>query len=201
MSVNNTDDGRIGTNSRGYLKTTKFCTGSIRLLFIVAVYFYFFISANGQLIDSVKYYHIKGDTAREFTFNWFRIQKAQGFRGYCLWQPKMNHSYIKTPNGYKATKLDLKVYVELTLPRPHYPYDMPTMTRSDFSDKIQKIYDHEYTHRAFKIQFYNEFLREFKRLPPARTSDSLYRMTNNLLWKHYNHTKAKDAFFDKNGHK
>ena len=200
MSVNNIDDDSLGTSSRGYLKTTKFNTGSIRLLLFV-VYFYFLIFVNAQLVDKVKHYHIKGETTKEFTLNWFRIQNTQGFAGYCLWQPKMNHSYIQTRRGYKATKLDLKVYVTLTLPRPHYPKNMPTMTRFDFSERVQEIYLHEYTHRAYKLQFYNEFMREFNQLPAARTVGGLYDMTNKLLWKHYERTKAKDAYFDRNGHK
>ena len=96
MSVNNTDDGRIGTSSRGYLKTTKFNTGSIRLLFIIAVYFYFLIYASGQLVDRIKYYDVAGETTEEFGRNWNRIQQAQGFQGYCWWKPEMNHSHIQT---------------------------------------------------------------------------------------------------------
>lgn len=200
MSVNNTD-GRIGTSSRGYLKTTKFNTGSIRLLFIIAVYFYFFIFANGQLVDRIKYYDVAGETTEEFGRNWNRIQQAQGFQGYCLWQPVMKHSHVQTRWGFKASNLNLKVYVTLTLPRVKYPYDMPRETRLAYSKQIQHIYAHEYTHRAFKVQFYNEFMRDYNKLAAMRTSQGLYAETNRLLWKHYNNTKAKDAHFDRNGHR
>ena len=112
----------------------------------------------------------------------------------------MKHSHIQTPLGFKASNLNLKVNVLLVLPRPFYPADMPTMTRYDFSKRIQGTYDHEYTHRAFKIQFYNNFVRDFNRLPAMPTVDGVYLAANRLLWKHYNQTKANDAFFDRNGH-
>jgi len=200
MSVNNTD-GRIGTNSRGYLKTTKFNTGSIRLLFIIAVYFYFLICANAQLVDRIKYYDVTGETTAEFGKNWNATQLKLGFQGYCWWKPVMSHSHIETRWGYRPSNLNLKVYVTLTLPRVKYPYDMPHETRVYYSQRIKAIYDHEYRHRAFKVQFYNEFMRDYNRLPAMRSSQGLYNETNRLLWKHYNNTKAKDAHFDRNGHK
>lgn len=201
MSVNNSD-GRIGPSSRGYLKTNgKFYIGSIRLLFMLAVYFYLFISASGQLVDKVKYYDVTGNTTEEFVRNWWTIQGKLGFQGYCEWQPIMNHTHIRTPHGFRASRLNLKVNVTLTLPRAKYPYDMPEVTRTWYNKRIQEIYNHEYTHRAFKVQFYNEFLQDYNRLPAYRTADGLYNATNALLWKHYNNTKAKDARFDKNGHK
>ena len=202
MSVNN-NDYRIGPSSRGYLKTRgRFSIGSIRLLFILAIYFYFFISASAQLVDSIKYYDVTGNTTREFVRNWNSIQKAQGFQGYCLWKPEMKHFHVRTFQGqYKATRLNLKVYVQLTLPRPKYPYDMPQETRYWYSKKIQQIYDHEYKHRAYKVEFYNQFMRDYNNLPTYRSTRELYGATNNLLWKHYNNTKAKDARFDRNGHK
>ena len=197
MSVINTND-RIGLNSRGYLKTIKwFNTGPIRLLFIF-VFLNYYISAHAQLVDSVKFYDIKGKTTKEFVQNYFRIQNAQGFRGYCWWKPIMKHSHIQTPLGFKASNLNLKVNVTLVLPRPFYPKNMPTMTRYDFEQRIKFTYEHEYTHRAFKIQFYNNFVRDFHRLPAMPTVDGVYIAANRLLWKHYNQTKANDAFFDKN---
>jgi len=197
MSVINTNDG-IGLNSRGYLKTIKwFNTGPIRLLFIF-VFLNFNISAHAQLVDSVKFYDIKGKTTKEFVQNYFRIQNAQGFRGYCWWQPIMKHSHIQTPLGFKASNLNLKVNVLLVLPRPFYPKNMPTMTRYDFEKRIKFTYEHEYTHRAFKIQFYNNFVRDFHRLPPMPTVDGVYLAANRLLWKHWNQTRANDALFDKN---
>jgi predicted secreted Zn-dependent protease len=200
MSVNNIDDS-LGTSSRGYLKTTKFNTGSIRLLFISAVYFYLFISAQGQLVDKIKYYDIKGDTAREFTQNWLRIQNELGFAGYCLWQPKMSHSYTHNSFGFRASNLNLKVHVTLTLPRIYLPEDMPSQTRDFYIRQVREIYAHENVHRQFKIQFYNEFLKDYNRLRSYSTTHQLYDETNKLLWKHYNQTKAKDARFDANGHR
>jgi len=199
MSVNNTGD-RIGTSSRGYLKTTRFYTGSIRLLFILAVYFYFFISAEGQLVDRIKYYDVTGKTTAEFTANWVATIRAQGFQGYCLWQPVMKHSFTKTRQGFKASSLDLKVYVTLTLPRVKFPDEMPTSTRHEYSQQIQHIYNHEYAHRKYKIQFYNEFLRLYNRLPAYRTQEGLYGATNALLWKLHRDTVARDAFFDMKAH-
>ena len=197
MSVINTNDG-IGLNSRGYLKIIKwFNTGPIRLLFIF-VFLNYYISAHAQLVDSVKFYDIKGKTTKEFVQNFFRIQNAQGFRGYCWWKPIMKHSHIQTPLGFKASNLNLKVNVTLVLPRPFYPKNMPTMTRYDFEKRIKFTYEHEYTHRAFKIQFYNNFVRDFNRLPAMPTVDGVYLAANRLLWKHYNQTKANDALFDKN---
>ena len=197
MSVINTNDG-IGLNSRGCLKTIKwFNTGPIRLLFIF-VFLNFNISAHAQLVDSVKFYDIKGKTTKEFAQNFFRIQNAQGYQGLCSWQPMMSHSYIQTRFGFKASNLNLKVNVLLVLPRPFYPDNMPTMTRYDFEKRIKLTYEHEYTHRAFKIQFYNNFVRDFHRLPPMPTVDGVYFAANQLLWKHYNQTKANDALFDKN---
>ena len=199
MSVNNTGDS-LGTSSRGYLKTTKFNTGSIRLLFICAVYFYFFISASGQLVDRIKYYNVTGKDTAEFNANWSAKVTAQGFLGYCLWQPFMNHSYIQTRWGYKASKLNLKVHVTLTLPKPKYPYNMSTQKRYEYSKLIQKIYDHEYAHRKNKIIFYNQYVREFNRLPAYRTVREMNTATNQLLWKLYNETKVKDALFDRVSH-
>ena len=200
MSVNISDN-RIGPSSRGYLVTTKLNTGSIRLLFICAVYFYLFISAQGQLVDRVKYYDVRGNTTREFVANWHRIQNAQGFAGYCLWQPIMNHSHIHNSFGFRASNLNLKVYVTLTLPRVWFPEDMPSITRDHFVRQVREIYAHEYKHRQYKIEFYNEFMRDYNRLRSYRTRQELYNETSRLLWKHYNQTKAKDAFFDRNGHK
>lgn len=198
MSVNN-NDYRIGPSSRGYLKARgRFYTGSIRLLFIFVVYFNFLIYANGQLVDKVKYYDVTGGTAEEFTQNWHRIQRTLGFRGLCEWQPKMNHSHIQTRWGYKPSILNLKVYVTLTLPRFKYPYSMPSVTKDWYNRQLQMIYNHEYKHRAFKIEFYNQFIRDYNRLPAYRSVDALYGATNQLLWRHYNNTKAKDAQFDKN---
>ena len=200
MGVNNVGNS-LGTNSRGYLKTTKFNTGSIRLLFICAVYFYILISsANGQLVDRIKYYDVTGRNTADFNANWQGKVAAQGFLGYCLWQPFMSHSYIQTSWGYKPSKLNLKVHVTLTLPRVKFPEDMPTATRYDYSQLIQKIYNHEYQHRRLKIEFYNQFVKEFNRLPAYRTIGEMNQATNKLLWKLYNNTKAKDAWFDRNSH-
>jgi predicted secreted Zn-dependent protease len=68
--------------------------------------------------------------------------------------------FTQTPWGHKPTNLDLKVYVTLTLPRVKYPGDMPLETRRYFSRQIQAIYNHEYTHRKYKIEFYTQFVWE-----------------------------------------
>jgi len=201
MSVNKVDSS-LGTSSRGYLKTTKFNTGSIRLLFIIAIYFYLFISASGQLVDRIKYYDVSGKTAEEFGRNWNAVQHAQGFQGYCWWKPVMNHSHVQTRWGCKASNLNLKVHVILTLPRVvKFPDDMSEDVKAEYIHRIKTIYAHEYKHRAFKIEFYNEFMRDYNRLPHFRTAGELYNQTNKLLWKHYENTKAKDAFFDMKAHR
>jgi len=173
---------------------------SLRLLILVAAYFGCLKCAHAQLVDRIKYYDVTGATTREFVHNWHAIQRQQGFAGYCWWQPKMKHGFVRTPWGYRFTNLDLKVYVTLTLPRVKYPSDMPIETRHFFSRQIQDIYDHEYTHRKYKIEFYRQFVQEFNRLPAMQNTDALYVASNRLLWKLYNETKAKDALFDRNGH-
>ena len=202
MSVNNVGDS-LGPSSRGYLKKAegRLYIGSVRLLSFIAVYFYFLISASGQLVDEVKYYDVRGGTTKEFAHNWLRIQSNLGFAGYCLWQPKMNHSHTYTSFGYRASNLNLKVYVTLTLPRVWFPEDMPSMTRDAYARQVREIWKHEYAHRHFKIQFYDDFMKDFNRLPSYRSTQELYSQTNKLLWKHYKQTKAKDAKWDISGHK
>ena len=173
---------------------------SVKLLIIVGAYFGYLKCAHGQIVDRIKYYDVRGANTREFVRNWYAIQQKQGFAGYCLWQPFMKHDWQQTPWGIQATRLDLKVQVTLTLPRAHYPSDMPLETRRMFSRQIQEIYNHEYTHRKYKVDFYRQFHRDFSRLGAKRTRSELYEASNRLLWKLYNETKAKDALFDRNGH-
>lgn len=174
---------------------------SLRQLILMAACFSYLECAHAQLVDRVKHYEVRGTDTHEFIRNWHAIQRQQGFVGYCWWQPKLKHGFTRTKQGYRATNLNLKVFVILTLPRVQYPDDMPLETRRYFSRQIQAIYDHEYTHRKYKMEFYKQFVHEFNQLPVMPNAGALFAATNQLLWKLYNNTKAKDALFDRNGHK
>lgn len=151
--------------------------------------------ATPQVKTTVKYYDVKGASARDLSEQ-LRRKGPRGFAAYTAWNVKWDYSSARDGKGCRVTRASTSVAVEYTMPRWQPPANADRATRQSWERFIKALKAHEDGHRDIGIgaaRAIENVVGNLTRVP----CDELSRKASEAAKKILYDARKKEAEYDR----